>query len=100
MQLALDKLKTQKELRALLASLNFYCMFSPRFSFYANPLFDMLKLEKAEFMFGDEHRKMLDLLMDKIRKTPGLSFLNDPNIQGGELKIYADASNTTIGGMI
>jgi hypothetical protein len=36
-QIQLDRLKTQKEWRALLASLNFYCMFSPRFSFYAQP---------------------------------------------------------------
>jgi hypothetical protein len=43
---------------------------------------------------------MLNHLLDEIRKTPGLSFLNDPNIQGGELKVYADASNTAIGGLI
>jgi hypothetical protein len=66
-QLALDKLKTQKELRALLVSLNFYRMFCPQFSFYVQPLFDMLKLEKAYFMFGDDHRKMLDYLMEEIR---------------------------------
>jgi hypothetical protein len=50
-QLALDKLKSQKELTALLASLNFYPMFSLRFNFYAQPLFDMLKLKKAVLMF-------------------------------------------------
>jgi hypothetical protein len=60
----------------------------------------MLKLEKVEFMFGDDHRKMLDYLEDEIRKTPCLSFLNNPNIQGADLKIYTDASNTAIGGFI
>jgi hypothetical protein len=79
-KLTLDKMKTQKELKNLLASLNFYCMFSPRFSFYAQPLFDMLKLEKGNFVFRDDHRKMLVYLMDEIRKTPGLLFLNDSNI--------------------
>jgi thymidylate synthase len=34
-QLSLEKLRTQKDLRALLASLNFYRMFYPQFSFYA-----------------------------------------------------------------
>jgi hypothetical protein len=60
----------------------------------------MLNLEKGDFVFRDDHREMLDHLMDEIRKTPSLSFLNDPHIQGGDLKIYADASNTAIGGLI
>jgi hypothetical protein len=46
-QLAGNKLKTQKDLHDLLAALNFYCMFSPRFSFYAQPLFDLLKLDRS-----------------------------------------------------
>jgi hypothetical protein len=51
-------------------------------------------------VFTEEHKLMLNHLMDEIRKTPDLSFLNDPNIQGGELKIYADASNMGIGDLI
>jgi hypothetical protein len=54
-QFAGDKLKTQKDLSALLAALNFYRMFSPLFSFYTQPLFDLLKLDRSEFKLSEAH---------------------------------------------
>ena len=100
MSLALKEVKTQKDLRALLASLNYYRLFSPCFRYYAQPLFELLKLDKGKFKFSTTHLGNLEALMDEIRKTPGLSFLNDSKIRNGEYRIYADASNTAMGGLI
>ena len=93
-------LKTQKDLCALVASLNYYRCFSPRFSFLAQPLFDSLKLDKKEFLFSDIHKAALNELVREIRKSKGLSFLNDENIKNGRHIIYADASNTAMGALI
>jgi hypothetical protein len=39
-------------------------------------------------------------MMKEIRQVPSLSFLNDPKIRNREYIIYADASNTAMGGLI
>ena len=84
LEITLKDLKTQKDLRALVASLNYYRCFSPRFSFLAQPLFDSLKLDKKEFAFTDVHKEALKELVHEIRKTEGLSFLNDKKIKNGK----------------
>jgi hypothetical protein len=38
--------------------------------------------------------------MKEVRQTPGLSFLNNPKIKDNKYIIYADASNTAMGGLI
>jgi hypothetical protein len=43
---------------------------------------------------------MVQDLIKEIRQTPGLFCLNDPKIKNGRYIIYADASNTVMGGLI
>ena len=93
MDTVLKRVKTPKEL-------NHHRCFSPRLSYIAASLYNLVNVDKSKPKLTEKEKAGLGILIREIKNTPGLAFLNDDKIKVVEYYIYADASTTAMGGVI
>jgi hypothetical protein len=84
-----------KELRSLLGILGYQCPFILNFAKIARPVTALLKAN-AEFIWTDECKKAIDLLIDVVTSSP---VLVAPD-QDRQFELEVDASQYALGGIL